>query len=130
MKKDIKYTGAGIIFISQNKNTLLLQKPTLKWGFPGGHKNKNEQPSITATRETLEEIGVNINPLYCNLYIKTLLPNKEICFSFIIKIKNEFSPKLSFEHINYKWININKLLSVDLTKSTKLIYKRFLQKTL
>ena len=55
----IKYIGAGIVFVTPQKEILLLQKENGKYTFPGGHREEDEySPLETAQRECIEEIGL------------------------------------------------------------------------
>jgi len=55
------YGGAGLILLSPDRESVLLvcDIRSKKWGFPKGHREKEDaDPIATATRECLEETGI------------------------------------------------------------------------
>ena len=59
-----KQVGTAVIFFNR-KGELLIIKPNYKdgWLVPGGSTDNNESPLSCATRETKEEIGLDVNDL-------------------------------------------------------------------
>ena len=56
------YGGAGLILLSPGRDSVLLvcDLRSKKWGFPKGHRESiDTDPLATATRECLEETGIN-----------------------------------------------------------------------
>jgi 8-oxo-dGTP pyrophosphatase MutT (NUDIX family) len=56
------YGGAGLILLSPGRDSVLLvcDLRSKKWGFPKGHREKEDtDPIATATRECLEETGID-----------------------------------------------------------------------
>ena len=113
------YEGAGFLFITPDKKILMLQKPNKKWSLVGGHREKGESPYQTARRETKEEIGFVPKG---NIIDFVRYKKKEInigCYSFIMKVSEEFEPQLSNEHIGYKWIPYKKINEYVISKAVK-----------
>jgi len=109
------YVGAGIVFITPENNILLLKKTNKKWTFPGGHAEKNETPEQTAIRECFEELGNNI-PI-TNFKGQPLILEKKSkpLYSFFMDVEEPFTPKLSKEHIDFKWVNVKDIKQKQLT---------------
>jgi 8-oxo-dGTP pyrophosphatase MutT (NUDIX family) len=108
-----QHIGAGIVFLTSNYKTLLLQKENKKWSFPGGHAERHETPLQTARRECIEEIGYMPKGKYLGS-IKFRKKNKFV-HSFFILVDAPFVPVLSREHIEYKWQDIRKISTKQLT---------------
>jgi 8-oxo-dGTP diphosphatase len=101
-----KNEGAGIIFIHDDK-ILLLQNDKGLWEIPGGKKNKGEKFLEAAIRETAEEIGYCPEFKKIGYYIHENNKNKfKIYFGLV---DSKFECKISDEHIDWKWANIDKL---------------------
>jgi 8-oxo-dGTP pyrophosphatase MutT (NUDIX family) len=75
--------GSKILFIQRSK---LKKKLPGVWAFPSGTKEESEELYETATRESLEELGVEIN-------IEKIIAEKEL---------SEFEDKLHFILCNMK----------------------------
>lgn len=106
---DSDFRGAGFVFITSLGKVLILQKPSKKWCFVGGKKEKNETPFKTAKRETKEEIGFFPKGTVVD-YFKHKKADEDVnVYSFIMNIKETFVPKLDSEHIDYKWVKIKHL---------------------
>lgn len=111
------YEGAGFIFLTVDNKILLLQKLNKKWTFPGGHAELYEEPKETATREAIEELGIVPKGKIVG-YFKYIKPDtKGKCFSFLMKIQKEFTPKLSNEHLSFKWVSLSKIQKYNISKS-------------
>lgn len=109
------YLGAGIVFLTPDYKTLLLQKTNNKWSFPGGHAEIGEDPYQTAKRECYEETGFLPKNKAIGL-LKFPGPEQKDMYSFFVKIKKPFKPKLSSEHKDYIWKNVKKVSANQLTK--------------
>lgn len=113
------YEGAGFLFLTKDKKILMLQKPNKKWSLVGGHKEKNESPLETAERECKEEIGFLPKGKIIKTIQYTKTETNSDCYSFIMEVKQEFEPKLSHEHIGYKWVKYKKIEDYVLSKAVK-----------
>ena len=126
----IKYIGAGIVFVTPQKEVLLLQKENGKYTFPGGHREEDEySPLETAQRECVEEIGLMPEGDLVGKLKITKEGEKQPVYSFFMVVRDSFMPTLSWEHIDYKWINYKKVKSEKLTsvfKSYWDLYKKFI----
>lgn len=106
---DSDFQGAGFVFMTPFDRVLILQKPSKKWCFVGGKKEKNETPFKTAKRETKEEIGFFPKGSVVD-YFKHKKADEDVnVYSFIMKVKEMFVPTLNHEHIDYKWVKIKNL---------------------
>ena len=59
-----KHVGASVLVFNKNKQ-LLIVKPTYKegWSMPGGGVELDESPQTAASRETKEEIGLDLRDI-------------------------------------------------------------------
>ena len=126
----IKYIGAGIVFVTPQKEVLLLQKENGKYTFPGGHREEGEySPLETAQRECVEEIGLMPEGDLVGKLKITKEGEKQPVYSFFMVVNDSFMPTLSWEHIDYKWINYRKVKPEKLTSVFKPywdLYKKFI----
>ena len=113
----MKYSGekgAGIIF-TDGKKILLLKRAEGDnpdtWGQPGGHAEEGETTIDTAIREAQEECGDFQGHRIGEFEEKDGLNRWT---TYIYKIKTPFDCKLSHEHSDWKWFDIDKLKYVDL----------------
>lgn len=128
---NMKYIGAGIVFVTSQKEVLLLQKENGKYTFPGGHREEDEySPLETAQRECVEEIGlVPKGDLVGKLKI-TKEGEKLPVYSFFMVVSESFIPTLSLEHKDYAWVQYKKIKPDKLTSVFKPywgLYKKFLK---
>lgn len=110
--------GAGIIFFD-GKAILLLKNNDELWEIPGGKKKNNESAEQNAIREAKEELGS--------------CPGSEIAVkklpqwtTFVYKTKR-FVPKLSHEHLDYKWVDLNSVKNLKLRPELRTNWKNYLQ---
>lgn len=111
----IRVTAA--IIIKENKILLTQRskedKLSLKWEFPGGKIEENENEKECLKREILEELELNINVE--KFFFKNIhkYNDKEIELNFYIcKI---ISGKLKLNvHNNFKWVNKTEIKNFDL----------------
>jgi len=78
------------------------------WGLAGGRNESEEIPYKALLREIEEEIG-SVPNIVKSIPLETFVSNDEK-FSFhtyLCVVKNEFIPKLNFEHNGYAWVSFN-----------------------
>lgn len=81
-----------------------------KWEFPGGKVKENEYPFDSIKREIKEELNIEISP---QREIKRY-QYKEFNLIFIQCEILERNPEIDLnEHLDYKWIEINKFISYE-----------------
>jgi len=97
----------------------------MKWEFPGGKVNKGESFEECIVREIQEELSIDIvifGKLSAAQYDYT---NKSVrLIPFICDTLDEM-PFLS-EHIDFKWIEAEKLLSVDFSEADIIVAENYL----
>ncbi len=108
-----------LVFIKEDKNWLMVRNKFRSWEFPGGHKENNETPFETATREAYEEAGVEVRNLkYVGFYSlasdhTTLIITAEVEKLHEIpeefetverKFVSELPKSLSFNDAVYPWL--------------------------
>lgn len=106
--------GAGIMFISPNRKTLLIKRADYKldpysgyWNMAGGGEEEGESAYETAVRETREEIGEVKYQVFTHVETKMYT----LFFAFV---EEEFKPTLDHEHTDFKWVSIDNLSSYKL----------------
>jgi 8-oxo-dGTP diphosphatase len=82
---------------------------SFKWDLPGGRIDEGEQADIAFKREILEETGIeNFQDLgvadHCIRYPRDTRFSPYCGIIHLLKIADDAEVKLSFEHINMKWI--------------------------
>jgi len=115
--KEIAYEGAGFIYLTTKNTVLMLQKPNKKWTFPGGHATIFEEPLETAMRESVEELGLVAEGKILTHFEYIKPDTRGKCYSFLMKIKNEFKPSLSSEHRDYEWVKVRNIIEYNVSKS-------------
>lgn len=116
---DSNFEGAGFLFVTPDHKVLMLQKPNKKWSFVGGHRENKESPLETAQRECKEEIGFLPSGKTSKIIHYKRKENNADCYSFVQKVNSKFEPKLSFEHIDYKWILLKKIHKYVISKAVR-----------
>ncbi len=96
-----------------------------KYEFPGGKKETGEDPKTTLIREFKEELDATITDQNTNYYttIQHNYPDFSIIMDVFLVFDDEFSFSLS-EHINYKWVDPNRLQELDWADADKQIIER------
>ena len=109
--------AANVVINDNGKILLLLRSAGWKtghWGPPGGIADEGEAPKATAVREVFEETGLTIK-------------KKDLSF-LMSKVKRDFGAvwfyttdkfsgdiKLSWEHKEYAWLDLEELDKYDVT---------------
>jgi 8-oxo-dGTP diphosphatase len=84
-----------------------------KWDLPGGKLNHGEILEEAIVREVWEETGISIVPGEIAGYVVFELPQKKVIAiiydgGYVIS-----DVKLSYEHTEYSWTPLNKILKMD-----------------
>ena len=99
------HANAGCIILNEKNEILMAIKSNGQLTIPGGTSDKDENPMQTASRETLEEVGIKVKP---NKLIK-IYDNGYHLFLCQMKQKNKeinANHKFEKEIIGTKWVNI------------------------
>lgn len=128
--------SAAGIFYTNGKKVLLLKKKKGKdkgtWGLPGGGLEKGESPFVAAKRESKEEIGKYKGKIFGKVKERERTFYKEKSnishnwTTFFSKIDKPFKCKLSEEHTDWKWFDLNKINKIKLHPK----FKKYLKKHL
>lgn len=91
------------------------------YGLSGGAVEEYESIRQAVIRETIEEIGVELNPVN----VKSLKHVKSECDRFIIHlyhtvVSNDTVITINSEHYNYKWRKLNNISDLTLPKNTEI----------
>jgi len=115
-----KKSGAGILFICSDDNSVLLVQRSQMvsepgtWGLPGGGSEGNETPVETSIREVREELGSM--PHRFNV-VNKMIKNDDVGIYYIfilnisLKEKEIWNIKLNFESDRYHWFKTGHLPS-------------------
>ena len=102
------------------RQVLVAQRPAhkhlgLKWEFPGGKVERDEQPADALRREIREELG-------CQLVVGRALPAflhdyPTICIEmlpFVCRLADGTAPPHPHEHIAVRWVTLAEIDELDL----------------
>ena len=120
--------AAGILF-TDGKQILLLKRDgdcayVDHWAIPGGKAKENESPVEVARRESKEECGFNEGLEFSRHHSHN---GKNHFHTFLHSISKPFEPKLSFEHSDAKWVNLDDVDSMKLHPKFKEAWPKFLK---
>jgi len=111
MKENIICSGA-LFYTLNTQRFLFLHRTQSKqnnvWGLVGGRNESEEIPYKALLREIEEEIGM-VPDIVKSIPLETFISNDEK-FSFhtyLCVVKDEFLPKLNYEHNGYSWVSFN-----------------------
>lgn len=136
----IKEQSAGtVLFIEEDKEKLflLLHYPTGHWDFVKGKIENNESPEQAVIRETKEETGITDIE-----FIKGFKEKIEYSFKFngdtvqkevifFLAKTNTKQVKISYEHLDYVWLDFNNALNkitYENAKNVLIKAKNYLEK--
>ena len=128
----IKQKSCGAVVFIKNKEIkyLILQYGLGHWDFPRGLIEENETEKEAALREIKEEAELN-NTTFISGFKEKLniffrekgeLIVKEIIY-FLVRSNND-KVKLSYEHLNFSWLNYEDALEKLTFKKSKEILKK------
>ena len=136
----IKEQSAGtVLFIEESKEKLflLLHYPTGHWDFVKGKIENNESPEQAVIRETKEETGITDiefikgfkEKIEYSFKFNGDIVQKEVIF-FLAKT-NTKQVKISYEHLDYVWLDFNNALNkitYENAKNVLIKAKNYLEK--
>ena len=107
--------GAGIFF-TDGKKVLLLRRSEKgdgngTWGLPGGKVEEGESFIDAAKREAKEECGRVEGSRFEHIHEKDGMHEWT---TFFFRIKRPFKCRLSDEHNDYRWVDLDKVSSMEL----------------
>lgn len=117
--EDCFHLGVKALICSESKKILLLERGNGKWEIPGGRLQKGEQPKKALLRELREEVGIEsleevtlLDTFLTNTRIPLLNSEVGLILSvYLYPVQEVFTPQLSEEHINYKWVTMEEFTS-------------------
>ncbi|MBN1168922.1 NUDIX hydrolase [Candidatus Woesebacteria bacterium] len=114
--------GQYVLLVNETGKVLVLQRKRSEvWSLPGGRLEKDERDWRKAiAREVEEETGYKIGSLK-PFDIKIIEDKWQIkyCVFFVNKLVQKRDPKLSEEHIAYKWLDKRELADIELDDEPK-----------
>lgn len=93
-----------------------------RWDLPGGALGEGETKLEAAIRECQEEAGLEVLEKDLSLVAEQIGDrngHKALRVCFKLKLAEEFEPKLSFEHSEFKWVSKEEILETDLPEFYK-----------
>lgn len=103
----------GAILLTEDMDeVLLVQGFKNQWGFPKGKVNKEEDDSLCAVREVLEETGYDATDLINrNHYIESSQNDRLTRLYILVGVERDFPfrPRTSYEIKQISWFHINEL---------------------
>lgn len=105
--KNNNFKSAHVVIVKDGKVLILRRSATDQWmpghyGLPGGKIDGAETPTEAVSRECKEETGLDVNPKDL-IFLSKVSSEKQHAFYCTEKFSG--SPKLDFEHDDFKWIN-------------------------
>jgi 8-oxo-dGTP pyrophosphatase MutT (NUDIX family) len=124
--------GAWGLCITQMDTVLVLRRSVKiphygYWDFPGGMPEPGEKSVDTLIREFKEETGISL-VFERGQNVETIegYNGSHIYTTFILPMAM-FIPRLSVEHIDYMWVPINQLLSINLLPQVAAVVEKFMR---
>jgi 8-oxo-dGTP pyrophosphatase MutT (NUDIX family) len=125
------YDGSGIIIFNAENHILLVQDAyTKKWSFPKGRveKEDDDNPIITAIRETKEECGLECNTDYILNSIKPHFVKFNTYFFIASLLDSAREPMTDGEHEGaYRWCSPS-YIKKEIWYNTNVYIKEFVSK--
>lgn len=123
-----KQLGGGILF-TNGKQVLLLKRAgdcdfVDHWSIPGGKAKENESPAEVAHRESKEECGSDHGNQFAKFHDKN---GKHHFHTFFHSVTKPFDAKLSKEHSESKWVDLDEVSSLKLHPKFKESWPTFLK---
>lgn len=134
----LEKSAGAVIFRQKNKKNYFLllrypssvRRPNPYWDFPKGHIEKKEKPEDTARREIKEETGIEDIEFIPGFKesIKYFFKFKEKTIFktvvFYLAQTKEKKVKISWEHVDFKWLPYREALRQLTFKNAKDILKK------
>ena len=124
--------SAGVILFNKTEEIqfLVLKYPSGHWDFVKGNIEEGEEEEETARRELFEETGINNmnikkgfnQKVEYNYYKKNNKVHKIV--SYYLAETEQKEVKLSFEHLDYRWVNYDDLMKLITFDNSKDILKK------
>lgn len=136
-----KYIELHIFKVEKGKLKFLLLKRSPDQIYPGvwqmvtGKIKNKEKAFETAISELMEETGLEVQELYSVPVVNSvyLFETDEVCLIpvFACRVGNNSVVKISEEHSHYKWVNVNRAITLlaweGQKKSVRLIERYYLK---
>jgi ADP-ribose pyrophosphatase YjhB (NUDIX family) len=136
-----RYTpyAAALVFLIRDEEILLMRRANAKWAngqytIPSGHIDEGESASEAAARETLEEVGVQINPKslqFVHVLHRQNTESRDVYVDFFF-VANEWEGEPSNcepEHCDdVSWFSLNELPD-NIVPFVKDVIKAYLDKS-
>lgn len=111
--------GATMLLINQNEELLMMKRTDNHfWGVPGGSLELGESLEACVKRETLEEVGINIEQMelfgvYSGEELHYTYPNKDevymVSAAYLARIEDDAIRLDLNEHSAYRFVKLNEI---------------------
>jgi len=121
----------SVLYRNQEELRILVIKQARNgnWSFPKGHVENNETEIETATREVLEEVGIDIQPIDGFREVIKYNPKANIQKEVVYFVSEPASPsvRLQKEEVSdYKWIRPKEALKTLTFRNDKEVLRKAL----
>ncbi len=128
--KNVFFAQKCVVYDKINEKVLILQRSDYKaesahkWDFVGGSYDFGEDSKEGLKREGVEELMVELLDIHTIEYYAMPANKPEHTFIFGLSFCDDYvfetgSPELSDEHIDYKWVSVDKLDEFDFIESVE-----------
>ena len=127
-----KESSAGAVVFRKGKETvyLILKYEEGHWDFPKGNIEEGETDEETIKREVMEETGIDDiaiikefrEKIHYFYMLNDELVSKEVVFHLAETEKDKI--KLSFEHMDFKWLNFEEAMKKLTFENAKNVLKK------
>ena len=128
----IEERSAGVILFNKTEGIqfLILKYPSGHWDFVKGNIEEGEKEKETVRRELFEETGINSLQIHrgfnekveYNYYKKNRKVHKIV--SYYLAETDQKEVKLSFEHLDSKWLDYEDLMKLITFENSREILKK------
>jgi len=111
--KETNLAVVGIVVYEGKCLFLKRNNPPLNWGAPAGKLHENEDPALGLKREVREETGLEVEVLLPVDVWQGVPAGYPIYSITYVCLASSDQVKLSHEHADYRWVELNDLDSIQ-----------------
>lgn len=108
--------------------SMISKRSSGKWEFPGGKIDAGEDIDVALRREVKEETGLTISPRRVVGTTEVEMENFKLAQIIFEANVDSSNVHLSPEHDNYAWVEVKKLLNIELADYLLSFVKDYIRK--